>query len=540
MDTLPPNVIGFQNKLQTSLNGAVLKFEPGHAYMKACLEEFLTQFNNRLWGANGPRLLTRVYFSNPTKWKNLKPVDPYYFQYFSYNDIKKDCYEDLRDYKLTQRMNGIREIAYAVHTNNHVGGTIMDGSVCDCLQNTFCLTKECKKMDHCKPLIEMPQNRPILTGVDYLDKLQTTNNMLSLPLDEYYAPTNANASAASSLKIYVYSQMTNHSRTNRLSSTDSALMSLFTTFKGRTDDPDEADLFLVPSSYMEIIGDAPSCSNGTAVVQNDCISASLLKYYNGRAAKHVFLLPNYLPDSSIIHVLEKSLTISEFSSKPSNQSVGIRVPTFNPHPALQPSAIASRPREWWTKPRKYAFTAQDLSVDKFDLSLLSHAFVKHVQGRKSVGNRPFALLEPKEVDNSEVLTFLQDSTFCPVFFDDDDSSAHRLFEAILSGCIPMIMQYENESAYTRKNFLPFLSLTNYSEFVLQVNASQIYSGSVVQVMKDAVKDKYNLERRQEKLRSFALSFSYGLGPDAHKHDDAFQHILGSLHDYFANVSPKPV
>jgi hypothetical protein len=536
MDALPPNVIGFQNKLETSLNGAVLKFEPGHVYIKACLEEFLTNFKNRLWGANGPRLLTRVYFSNPEKW-NLKPVNPYYFQYFSYKKIRKDCYEDLRDYKLLQRMNGIRENAYVVHSNNHVGGRIVDGSVCDCLHNTFCLSTKCKKIDHCRPLLEMSEMRRLVTGVDYLDELNTTN-LLSLPLDEY-APGKSAPKNASSLKIYVYNRMANHSGKMQASATETVLMNLFETFPGRTYDPDEADLFVVHSSYVETMAaEGSSCSNATTVeIIHASHPASLLEFYNDKPARHVFLLPEFFSDSTKINWFEKSLTLSEISTMPSNQGFSIRVPRFNPHPALQPSAIARRSREWWTKPRKYAFTARDVSVDKFDLSLTSHAFIKHVQGIKSVGNRPFALLEPREVGNTELLSFLQDSTFCPFFFEDD-SSVHHLFDAILSGCIPVIPQYENESVLSK--FLPFSSRTNYSEFVLQFDASNVSSGSVVQAMKDTVKDKSDLKRRQEKLRAFAMMFSYGLGLDAHVYDDAFQQILRTLDGYLASVSSTSI
>jgi hypothetical protein len=153
MDTLPTHVIGFEDKRRKKLNGHVLKFEAGHAYIKACLHAFLTDFNNREWGANGPSLLTRVYFASPEQW-NFQPVSPYYFQFFTWKKIVQECYEDTREHKVVHRMTAIRQKSFVVHLNNLVAGTIVDGSVCDCLYNTFCLSSGCKRMDHCRHLIE--------------------------------------------------------------------------------------------------------------------------------------------------------------------------------------------------------------------------------------------------------------------------------------------------------------------------------------------------------------------------------------------------
>lgn len=164
LDNLPTNAIGYQDASQKSLNGAVLKFEqPGHAYMKACLEEFLTNFQNRKWGANGPDLLTRVYFSSNHDWDNLQPLNRRVFQYFTYKRIQKACYEDVTDAKLG-RMKGIRENAYVVHLNNHIKGMIREGSTCDCLYNAFCLSEpkdgEWNHRKNCWPLMESQNASP--------------------------------------------------------------------------------------------------------------------------------------------------------------------------------------------------------------------------------------------------------------------------------------------------------------------------------------------------------------------------------------------
>ena len=518
------------------LNGAVLKFEPNNDYIKACLEEFLTNIDNRRWGANGPELLTRVYLTTPESW-DLETVQCQYFQYFSYTNIGRDCLEDMRDYKLRQRMNGIREHSYVVHTNNHMGGKIVDGSVCYCLRNTFCLSTECKTMEHCKPLLETPEKLPINTGVDYIDGLHTTN-MLSVPLAEYgrrqQAPNNE-----PSMKIYVYNQTAHGSSSMQFSATDLALVNLFETFPGRTYAAEEADIFVVPSPCVVEIAMSSCCPDATPDINGNCPSAEignptnldmLLPFYKDYREKHLFQIPEYTSVCSAgIRLFKNSLTLSVGPAQVAGGDNNIIVPTFNPHSALQPSAVMRRSLEWWTRPRKYSLTALDISVDMFDEFILSHKFIEHVRGQKTVGNLPFALLEPKEVDNAEELNFFENSIFCPCFFDGvDPSPLHRYFDAVLSGCIPVIprpMKY-----FSLMRILP--SRTNYSEVVLELDVVQpSNAGWVVQAMSDAIKDNADLQRRQARLRDLALEFSYGIGPDAHSYNDAFRQILGSLKEH---------
>ena len=145
LDGLPSNAIGFQDKSRKSLNGAVQMFEKKNNFTRACLNEFLTNFNNRKWGANGPSLITRVYFSNPRLWSLL--VANSYFEYFGWKRIGNRCYNETRDERISHHLHQIREKSYIVHMNNNMEFVVREGSACDCLQNTFCLSCACTVMN---------------------------------------------------------------------------------------------------------------------------------------------------------------------------------------------------------------------------------------------------------------------------------------------------------------------------------------------------------------------------------------------------------
>jgi hypothetical protein len=163
MDSLPPNTIGFQDRGRL-LNGACLKFQPGEAFLRACLDEILTNYRDKPWGYNGPALLTRVYKSkkNVSEWE-MQTVARRVFQYFPYEVVTYQCLMDIDDNQVQKRLNGIREQAYAVHLNNRFtqNRTVQPGSTCDCLFRTFCLSnRDCGYTPRCRALFEDVNNEP--------------------------------------------------------------------------------------------------------------------------------------------------------------------------------------------------------------------------------------------------------------------------------------------------------------------------------------------------------------------------------------------
>ncbi len=510
MDDLPLNTIGFQDKSQKALNGAVLKFEPKNGFMRASLQEFLHNFNNRYWGANGPELLTRVFFSSPESW-NLTTVSPYFFQYFSFQRIKQDCYQDVRDYKVLHRMNGIRSKAYVVHLNNQLAVTIVNGSTCDCLENTFCISETCSLKDRCRPLLEKPMQAPLTTGVDYLDKMVSTD-MLSLPEDAYYS-SRTSVAHQMSLKIFVYNltdlpEYMQYDNSITLA-TQEALVKLFATFQGRTFNASVADFFIIPFVWASV-----SCANCTI---SNTHPKEVLQYYSMNPSRHLF----FLPERS-----EYSAKIKSYSDTDIDKTISIDLPPFNPHPAFQPAAISHRSVTWWNKSRKYSLVASDVSGDDYNMSNTFHLFINHVKDWKTVGGLPFLLVHSTEVDLSDMVNYLQNSFFCPCFFEEDATSFQRFFDAILSGCIPVMPDYLMEKI----EFLPFSSYIPYHEFVLEVNATTIGEGSMIEAIKNTIQNHTDLEHRQSRLREYAVTVSYGMGRDAHGFHDAFAQLVNTLEE----------
>ena len=152
LDDLPSNTIGFQDS-GGKLNNAILYFEKHNPFIQECIKQALADFNNRIWSYIGPILVTKVFRSKKELWEsiNVHAVPAHYFQFFPYERIGTDCYQasDNQD----EKMNGIREKAYLVHLNNHLAHTLQNGSICECLLNTFCLSESCSFMDRCAPLV---------------------------------------------------------------------------------------------------------------------------------------------------------------------------------------------------------------------------------------------------------------------------------------------------------------------------------------------------------------------------------------------------
>lgn len=155
---LPWNTLGYQDA--ESLNGAILKFQQGHPYLEACLTEWFSTFKNRIWGMNGPHLLTRVYeewkLQNPTS-ESVHVLKPKAFYYFHWRTIITECFEDTDADRVRKRLEDIRDRSYVIHLNNQkAGNTAMTtDSACHCLLNSYCVasgSEPCKSSETCSTI----------------------------------------------------------------------------------------------------------------------------------------------------------------------------------------------------------------------------------------------------------------------------------------------------------------------------------------------------------------------------------------------------
>ena len=142
--TLPENVLAWEAD-QKMVNGAVMKFEKGNLYLKACLEEFAKHFNGRKWGANGPQLLNRVYFS--ANWGDdvIKIVDRKTFYMIHWSKIGYQCFSETKGKTFDANMEALKNVAFAVHTNGKVTGSkgvyssLKNGTICKHLYTSYCV-----------------------------------------------------------------------------------------------------------------------------------------------------------------------------------------------------------------------------------------------------------------------------------------------------------------------------------------------------------------------------------------------------------------
>ena len=150
LHTLKPNSIGWQDRYNSSLNNAFLKFEKGNSFLLACLKEFAVNYNGSVWGRNGPRLLTRVYrkLMNKNGHADVNVVNYKYFYMIYFSDMIKKCFKDtgLKGREFEDNFRILKTEAYAFHTNSKISGhmglgtnKLKEGTICSYILNVFCV-----------------------------------------------------------------------------------------------------------------------------------------------------------------------------------------------------------------------------------------------------------------------------------------------------------------------------------------------------------------------------------------------------------------
>jgi lactosylceramide 4-alpha-galactosyltransferase len=111
-----------QSRKTTIMNNNVLIFEPGHPFLIAVLEEMLTNYNPKVFSANGPVLLTRVYRDlekkNVTWLPDVLSADT--FQPIDWFDWNKIWDQPMNSSEIVKYQMLIKKESYAVHLNNRL------------------------------------------------------------------------------------------------------------------------------------------------------------------------------------------------------------------------------------------------------------------------------------------------------------------------------------------------------------------------------------------------------------------------------------
>lgn len=403
-------------------------------------------------------------------------------------------------------------------------------------------------------------------------------SMFSIPLENWaktssFSPTN--------LKVYVYDNIHPNLTTsvencllNTYTNTtdhvenfkaELGLIYLFRTYPGRTWNPNDADIFVVPyaaEGHCQCAeGYTWNCAQVPAT-DMDLLRNSLIFLNETTKKRHLFILAGARAKPFL---WSKPFMLTTAPSRKPGQIV---VPNLEDKSPYQPSALISRGVEWWTsRPRRYSFCflygGRNLKMkgggrkyrDYFEADIAANYPSNLIRGR------PFLMKKwssPHEFHKSETFDYYNTSIFCPCL-PGDLSWQKRFFDAILNGCIPVVLKFDTPNLVGGKSwFLPegesgelasvqqtypfargvfgdqYDVEINYESFVVEipidVNKQENVSG-IMKTMELILANPTELRKRQLAMMKYALGFTYGMGQDAHQYDDAFAHILKAIRYY---------
>ncbi|KAL9179807.1 hypothetical protein ACHAXT_007777 [Thalassiosira profunda] len=365
---------------------------------------------------------------------------------------------------------------------------------------------------------------------------------------------------------------------------DVAIIQLFRTYPGRVLDPTKADLFVVPYphaahcllhlGYYRACMHVPSETIERGVLDN-------LEHYQGNELRHLFINTHEVFHTNTLMKQPLFLTLgprlSDDVSAGKEWALGsvsslagqIVVPYLNDQRAFQPSAILSRSKEWWVRPRKYSLvyffgSSTNKNMRGNSPRYYRTYFIEEVQRNwnttRLLGGLPYVVKSMKQLNvnfasaNRQFFGKMYGmAQFCLVL-PGDSPSQKRFFDAILSGCIPVVLSFESSMAglagrswhipdgHPVYDVYPWATGSNstykhfeidYPSFVVEVYGGV---GNIKSAIESVVANQTDVRRRQLQLMRYAPAFAYGVGTDAHAHDnDAFARIIGSLRYYLSGL-----
>lgn len=442
--------------------------------------------------------------------------------------------------------------------------------------------------------------QPHQLGQSSLPKISTypTNvtSVFSFPAPQYQHDTpspvkdllkifvydNLNKALGKDVENFLYNAFTNTSAgfANSDWKSELALIELFRSFPGRTWNASEADIFIVPYAHAGHCLMTPGWQNGCGHVLPRMIKllfSSLvhIKLYRDR---HLFIRVQgrFLAHKKIDR---QSLAITT-GPRRADLSTELVVFQFNDAPRFQPSSILSRDEIWWTRHRKYAFSFFfGANNPNIKLMIGGRRFRTYFRQdmeqhygsstNTTIAGMPYQLhvfsTTAATADhgvNSEKLAnafdSYENSIFCPILAGDT-SWQRRFFDAILCGCLPLVISWDTPKHLGGKSwFLPTSGNSHAITFSVQQTypfAKGLFNGekeveidyesfvvecpgnpanesdvsSIRQTIEDLLLHRPNeIRERQLAMQKIALSFTFGMGEDAHRYEDGFARMVRAL------------
>jgi hypothetical protein len=339
----------------------------------------------------------------------------------------------------------------------------------------------------------------------------------------------------------------------------------------RTYDPTKADVFVVPypSSAHCACYDTKfaRCRVKDHVIQSTLFDK--LAYLNSTTVKrHVFFTSGQSAVSQPLIAKQPLLVALEPHKHdcPSGKNCGrISMPYVNTNPEYQPDEVFRR-LSMPPKNRTYALAA--VMSTKIETTYVKNVRAEFMDVAESImtsydnqtsggiAGMPImvtGLMNRSLSDESDILGLYQDAIFCPCF-KGDTPAQKRIFDALLSGCIPVTLEYSSfekgyPSHFERKgssirNVYPFARGSFYGDPEMGIDYGQIVVGingtcgipCLVPVLEDLLlnhRDK--IREMQENIGRVARLFSFGMERNSLKHVDAIAAMLVKIHHYVVSA-----
>ena len=341
---------------------------------------------------------------------------------------------------------------------------------------------------------------------------------------------------------------------------DVALAKLLTEYNGtmRTYDPYSADVLIVPYPTAAVSVLLPQ---NYAKTEADLFQSLAFWNESTSAHKHLFLASMMLYPNTPVGRAPSVASIgkTDFVCKDARQNCGrFAVPYLNTNEEYQPDVLVQMKS---IDERKTAVTAM-FNANVAANSLPRLEFMEAVEKFRNETDGSLAGL-PLQVkgylarfrrigSEGKILESYRDSIFCPILRGDTPNQK-RFFDVILSGCIPVALEYPSSEAGCPSHFGPGLTSIRtvypfstgtfvgipsmgieYRDFIVAVNGT-CGPPCILPALEDLlINQKERLRQMHRKLAAVAQLLTYGLDDNARRYPDALAAMLVEVRHYAHN------
>lgn len=281
----------------------------------------------------------------------------------------------------------------------------------------------------------------------------------------------------------------------------------------------------------------------------------------------------HLHDHLFLFMSDQSLTVDRLPSYHPGQLV---VPYVNTNAEYQPDKLISNMNpvelDRFFSEKRYALAAVFAAkisgngyarkefAEKAD-SYFGNGTLLHNNG--TLAGMPVEIIVIQErrkmVGEAHTMQLYRESIFCPSFRGDTPDQK-RFFDAILSGCIPVVMAHywndddKNKTSYfapaknaALSNVYPWAKGSfgqkypnmgiDYSELVIEINEKDCGLDCLPTTLERWLKDPAALREKQKQLAKFARLFSFGMKDNAFQYVDAMAALLVRTRHYVLHEAP---